>query len=70
MTWVASAAISYVVNGIVGGAGLAGSLSANFLGMLIDQATGFVGIAIGVSVLSIAYRQLGGGGGGPPARAS
>ena len=67
--WVASAAISYVVNGIVGGAGLAGSLSANFLGMLIDQATGFVGIAIGVSVLSIAYRQLGGGG-GPPARAS
>jgi len=35
---------------------------------LIDQAMGFVGIAIGVSVLSIAYRQLVVV--GPPARAS
>ena len=66
--WTASAVISYVTNGIVGATDLAGSLSANFLAMLIDQATGFVGIAIGVSVLSIAYRQLVVG--GPPARAS
>jgi hypothetical protein len=66
--WTASAVISYVINGIAGATDLASTLSANFLGMLIDQAMGFVGIAIGVSVLSIAYRQLVVV--GPPARAS
>ena len=38
--------------------GLSGSLTAQFVGALIDETLAFIGIAVGVSALSIAYRGL------------
>ena len=47
-----------VLNAVIVAAALEGSLSAAFIGTLINQSIGFVGLAAGVSVLSIAYREL------------
>ena len=58
--------INFVSLGIVFDTGLGGSLTAQFILALVQNAIGFIGTAAGVSALSIAYRELMAAGRGAP----
>ena len=52
------AVIGYLVMAVASAAAGPGNLTVSFVRALVDQTLGFIGIAVGVSALSIAYEKL------------